>query len=639
MNARRSNALALTVLAVLSFFVFAFAFLRFPLIHDSDSYLHLAIARFYGERGFVEVLPWTRLSALNEGLGDKELLFHAALVPFSSWMDAAVGGRLALAAFNTAIVVTVAVLAVRMIGSWGFVVPILLYLGSMPFLSRAVRLRPELLSLLLLLAAISFASRRAWILFGVVSFLYALSYTAIHFYLGLAGFWFLIDWWFERRPNWRTILVPCLGVSAGVLCHPGFPSNVRVWYFQAVLFFQMKSSLDVGNEIFPPLMGPALLASAGLIVGIGAILLARQRAEVDVEEGDQRLARYLGVSACVTAMMYASMARMSIYAAPIIALAVLAIFRSRGFSLTRTMRLGVVRIPLFVGIGVALLLGILSLRGTPLIAMTREGPTMVAEADWEAFGRVVPDQARIATDWANAELYAFWAPQGQYLNVLDPMFMAIPYPRQYALQRRVFAGEEPDIPLAVAGELLSDFIAFDRTGAPEPLLERVTHDPRILAIDSGYQFLGRLSPEGQKFFVLDWRAVIIRNRWPNFADVERFGSPWPRAKNRHERAIEGFVDANRLGTGTCFAFVRRLDSRGESAIAYEFVPYGPAELRVDGETIVSVDASVRGILGRGVRVSIPASADQRFLEVRTCGATNGRAGFYLLERQDASIRD
>src|SRR5512140_917224 len=156
MSDRRFAALAALSLFAVSFFAFAFLFLRFPLIYDTDSYFHLAVGRLYATSGIVHSLPWARMSVMHEGYGDKELLFHVFLAPFTRMMDGAVGGRIALATLNASLVALLAWLGVTLAGRWGAIAPLLVYAGSAPFFARAVRLRPELLALMLLVAAIWF---------------------------------------------------------------------------------------------------------------------------------------------------------------------------------------------------------------------------------------------------------------------------------------------------------------------------------------------------------------------------------------------------------------------------------------------------------------------------------------------------
>src|SRR5213592_2810870 len=70
---------------------------RFPVLPDADSYYHLAVARAYAEHGLFYRPDWARFSIMHDGFGDKELLFHVLLIPFTRLADPTRGGVVALA--------------------------------------------------------------------------------------------------------------------------------------------------------------------------------------------------------------------------------------------------------------------------------------------------------------------------------------------------------------------------------------------------------------------------------------------------------------------------------------------------------------------------------------------------------------
>ena len=179
------------------------------------------------------------------------------------------------------------------------------------------------------------------------------------------------------------------------------------------------------------------------------------------------------IAAIVFLILFARFGRMATYAFPLAALAVLlpANRRLAPFVLAAS---AVAAIPFA--------------RDPHLLALLRTD--VITEADLDAFGRAMPPGAKVAAEWGSGELYAFWAPQGRYLNVLEPLFMARPFPRQYAAQRLLFSGMAPD-PIAVMRELDSDYIAFDRTGVPPLFLARMQSDPRFQPVYAGYNVLLR----------------------------------------------------------------------------------------------------------------------------------------------------
>lgn len=547
---------------VVAFFVFAFLFLAAPVIPDADSYFHLAVAREYAAHGYLDALPWARFSVLGQAYGDKELLFHYLLVPFASWMDAATGGRLALALLNAGFAAAMTFFAARALGWWSVLVPLWLYIAAPMLTFRLIRLRPELVALLLLLAFIHAAAARRVRWVAVLAAAFALSYTAVHVIVGLPLLWLAFT---PRERDWKLPLAATVGAAAGVLVHPGFPANVKIWWIQNVVFFFEKSGLDVGTEIEAAPLRFLLLLNLGWWAGVALLwFFGRGRTP------DRRRFLFLAIAAAVFAVLTLLLQRMAVYFVPLVTLLLLTKLEGEPHPPRARLALGL------------LATALLSLPAST--GIVRELlPDSGWEADYAAFGKAVPPRAKVAAHWGPAELYCFWAPQGRYLNVLDPVFMAVWSRTVYDAQRRVFEGREPDVPHVVRTTLDSDYIAFPSTS---PLFEQLQVDPRIVPVSNGL-------------------TVLVR-----VVESDRFVRLTPSR------------DFNEVRSARCETV--ELVAEGPR---FELAPHGPAELRVDG----GPPRRVRGaLLGRGVLVRLPPGA-HRFT-MTTCPAKDGINGFYLLRR-------
>src|SRR5262249_51370975 len=135
---------------------------------------------------------------------------------------------------------------------------------------------------------------------------------------------------------------------------------------------------------------------------------------------------------------------------------------ARGGFERRPRLLGSTTLPLAAGLLLAALVGAPELlaQARTFRSRTTPGPNGERLRDREAFARAIPDGALVAAPWRSTALYLDLAPQGRYLNVLDPTFMAHDFPEVYAVQRDVFDGVEPDVPFALAHGLGSDILAF-----------------------------------------------------------------------------------------------------------------------------------------------------------------------------------
>ena len=317
-KAHRFAAAAAFVLALLG----GFWLHHGSVLHDTDAYFHLAVARAYaaGLDGAVDGLPWVRLSIMHDGFGDKEWLFHVLLEPFASREDPVSGGRLALILAGAVLAATVAALAAPELGLWAALLPLWIVYASTETAWRLVRLRPELLALFLLLLAVDAMGRGRDRLLGVIAFVFTLSYTAFHVLPGLAGLVFLAQGLLTRRWRVRMPAYATLGGLAGLLAHPHFPKNLEVWLIQNVQFFAAKGVLDVGTEIRPNTTDVLLMVNLGLFLGLAVLWRSSRPVETASPEDGTRLfdrSIALGVTTVVFGGLYLLMSRFSIYAFPL----------------------------------------------------------------------------------------------------------------------------------------------------------------------------------------------------------------------------------------------------------------------------------------------------------------------------------
>lgn len=561
---------------VASFFLFSFLFLAAPAIPDADSYYHLAVARAFATGGYPEALPWARFSALGQTFGDKELLFHVLLVPFT-WSDAATGGRLALALLNACFAAAMTAFAARRAGWWSVAVPLWLYASAPMLTFRLIRLRPELVALLLILGLLAAAARRRYVPVALVAALFALSYTAFHVVLGLA-----VLWSFVHR-DWKLPLSACAGTAVGLLVHPGFPGNLRVWWIQNAMLFLEKPRLDTGTEFTPTTTDFFFIQNLGWWAGISLLVfLSRGAAASSTPEEPERTpaagaaaAPLLFIAVVVFGGLTLLMQRFAVYFVPLVTLLALERLRRPRAALA------------------LLAVSLLSLPATARIYRELLIDTG-SEPDYARFAQALPPGAKVAAHWGPSEFYVFFAPQARYLNVLDPVFMAVPFPRIYAAQRRLFDGFEPDVPYVTKHILDSDYIAFPATS---PLFERVQHDPRVVPLYSGATFVGRIRPSDA--FVRDWNG-------------RRFGE---------------YVDAR--GSAPCARFVRDETVAADVTRVYELASYGSAEITI-GDALHLRAGPSRAILGQGTAFRVRLSPGTHRFTVTTCRDESGMSGFYLL---------
>jgi hypothetical protein len=627
-------ALFALLFGLLAAFVFAM-----PVLYDTDSYCHLGIALDYQESGLLEDLPSVRYSVMSEGFGDKDLLFHLLLSRFVH-AGSSDGGRVALALLGAAALTAVSMLAARAVGSWGLLVGPTLMLLAQDLPDRLLRLRPELLGLLLLLLATDAAARRRHRTVGLLFLILTLAYNISQLLVIFVAGWFAVRWWRRNRPEWAGVLYPLLGIGLGLVLHPHFPKNLEVWYLITFEHLGRIGEFSEGGaellparavDIFRNNLGwwVAMIGLAAALTRLPAGSAAREQsaslqpaAHSDGDEAGCYTVAALGFAALYFGVMW----RFGLYFYPFVTLAILHEARQHGFRFGGwTPAAGRARLPTAAFMVVVVALALIPARAMARFFLDSRAPGPPREVEWRQFGAAVPEGARVAAPWGEAGAYMFWAPQGRYLNILDPLYMADEFPKEYAAQKALFAGELPDVPLAVGRWLDSDHLAFSRFLAPPRLLARAAADPRLEPVYSGYNLLYRLRPHANESFWLDW-SYRIEGTGTRPRDPDRY----LRASGE-DAALEGFVDANRVGAdGRCVQFMHPFKLDAPERLRLEFAPYGPGRLAIDGELRVDLRAATGAVLGKGVQVELDLAAGAHLAEVESCPApATTWNGFFL----------
>jgi hypothetical protein len=598
------------------------------MLYDSDSYYHLTIARAYLQRGLFFDLPWARFSAMHAGFGDKELGFHLLLLPAAAMSDPVFGAKLTLAVLIATILTSFGRLAVQAGGAPALVLPALALFGSLSFDLRIIRLRPELLALLLLLWTVHLLCERRALAAGACACAFALGYTAIHALLGVCGLCFALRSWLDRRASWALLLAPVSGALVGLALHPHFPQNLRVFYLQNVVFWRYQNTADIGDEILPLGLWRWLHYDWPLLLGC-ALMLSTLRRVGALEPAARAVGLLQSAAALPFLLLFVHSARFAVYAIPFGLLAGMWAVRLCGFAPdTRLWLCGRAGPRAWL---VWLLLGCVSV---PLTAAALEEQVDRGDCVWpalrgdlERLGRALPDGAKVAAPWDRSEDYMYFAPQARYLNVLDPLFMRAAYPQAYRDQGELFAGQRLDVPLTLRAGLDSDFLVFP--GRKHlALREQLAGDPRLESMLPQSQMLYRVLPERARAFVRDFRVAEQRAGL-----LQPSTARYPRHPSAAGREVEGMIDGARLPgaqrAGGCLWFAPEPAAEQASAAEYELASTVPARLWLGERVVASLSASKRLLLGQGTRIQIPSLST---LAIELCPEHSSAPNFYMLRR-------
>ncbi len=616
---------------LVSLIFFLYLFTKIPLLHDGDSYFHLSVARIYAQEGFIDHLDWARFSIMHDAFGDKEFLFHLLLMPLVHWLPSDWGGKVALALLNALVAAMIANLSIRAIGKWGIFVPIWVFGTSAAFTLRMSRLRPEILSLIILICATWAASRSKYRWLLVFSALYALSYTAFHVLVGLSFGWFIVLGRAYHRWEWRIPVYSIMGAAVGLAVHPHFPANLNIWVIQNLDFFLLKNQIAVGNEIQPAPIETILSLNLGWLIGLVIFWWSTEKVRVDsTPAGPECL--FL-INAIAFTLLYLAMQRFSIYCIPFVTLALLFGIKHRKLKIGRWTHLpwrG--RLPFAITFSLCLCTSILSAWYVYVNLKDHSVFDAAHRRDWRALGQVIPEGAKVAAPWDASELYVWAAPQGRYLNLLDPVFMVVPHPQAYWVQQNIWNGSEPDVPTALKTYLDSDYIAFPYRKHFK-LFKRLSADPRVRLVYLGYTAVFQLKPDAENRFITNWKTFPDTGNWPpqleDRIDDTEYNSNFLKSRYAaHGEYVNGKSGddenkcVNRVHTKTVNAAVR---------LNYEISSYGGYKFWLDNKLIISHPMPDQAVLGWGTRVALELDKGPHIFSIRTC-PHEGRNGFYFLQR-------
>jgi hypothetical protein len=451
-----------------------------PTLFDHDGYYHIEVAALMRAHGPLRALPWAAFSMFRDHFGDKELLFHAFLIPFT-WLGLIPGAKLATVLLDTAIVtLTYHLLRVHRARAPGLWMLLFVSAASL-FYWRMGQCRPHLGSILCVLAGLHLLARRRPIALAALSAVYALAYTASHVILILALGAAVLHRLLPPRPApvqaagaavLHRLLPPrptpvqaagaavlqrlslprlalelplaaLLGLAAGFALHPAFPHNLVIWKIQNVDFYRFawaKDLLGLGTEI-QPLAPLEFLANHLVLLSlwtfIGGLALWRWR----------RLTYETAVFAMGGAafgVLAFTGARFTEYWVPLSVMALAMMARDLELGVSR-LRARWLRGSAIAGAGAVLALSTVSNLGDAVRYLTALAPAReVYDASLRDIGAILAREASgeivYHSAWSDAPALMLFNDRSRYLVVLDPIYFYTADPRRYLAFRTLNEG-------------------------------------------------------------------------------------------------------------------------------------------------------------------------------------------------------
>ncbi|MBF0490072.1 MAG: hypothetical protein HQL15_05565 [Candidatus Omnitrophica bacterium] len=622
---------------IISTIALYYIFSHFINLSDADGYFHLAIAKLYYQQGFIDKLNWARFSIMSQHFGDKDFLFHVFLIPFVNFLPQNIGIPLVSSLLAALVLTTIYYLCLKSIGPRSWIIPLWLILTSANFAVRLTQLKAELFAIVILIFITWAVSHKKYLNALILTSAYCLCYSAYHIPLGLALLWFFSLGIFYKEWDFKIVISILLGSFIGLFLHPGFPSNLIVWYFQYISFLQFHTELTLPPELFPLTSANILIQNWGWFVGLWIIWRSSEKKYEEKTEAFREQIFFI-VNAFVFILLFIFMQRFVTYVVPLTTFAVIFTMQKRGLILGAQTRLPGQRImPFWLSFGFCLLLGISVCQYT-YATLNRYGVfTQHYQENWNSFSHELKKGSKVAAPILSSHTYVWAAPQADYLCELDPVFMAKLFPELFEKQLDIWSGDEPDVPLVVKAYLKSDYVAFSNDLSEVDLYERLMNDPRVKLKHDNLDSLFEIE-SNNKNFVLDWMTISPYLKLPlEKRKILLYGTNYPRLSAEGERSIEGYIDGLRSNPNDSSAsFVHFQDVDRPIKVTYELSCYGACKFWHNDQLVFSTNTPAKAILGHGVTFTLMLDQGPQIFTVQTFSYRK-HLGFYLLERNKHEV--
>ncbi len=244
-------------LAVYLFCCAVCAYFQFqsPYLPEPDSYFHVKAALLMRQHGlFLKGFPWAHFSLWRDGYSDGCLLYHLLLIPFT-FGGLVFGAKAAAVLFSAFalssffMILTLNRIPHRIYWFW------LLLMGGGFFWWRVLAVRPQVLSISLLMWSLHFLLNDRKRPFALLCFLYPFAYVAAFLPVVFAALRWAYLKVVERRSEHRILLAGSGAYVLAMLLHPYFPKNLRFFYVQNLvsMFYSVTRKVELfqGGEIRP----------------------------------------------------------------------------------------------------------------------------------------------------------------------------------------------------------------------------------------------------------------------------------------------------------------------------------------------------------------------------------------------------
>lgn len=393
-------------------------------ILEPDQFYHFRHSALYAERGvFSSAFPWTQFSVWKTHSADIWYGFHILLIPFTLFSNELVAMKIAAALFAGIALFTLYKVFRRHEFRYPIFWTLLIYFATPNFLFRFSMLRPNTLTIALLVALFSLLIKPVgqnpktnhWFVLGITTLL-----TFLH----LSFFWVAalimvvttgVRWLIERRLEWQKMLLAGVGLVAGWLLRPNPIGALKILWAQLgeLMIAKQRGVLLLSGAELQPLDLAAVAAQMipFLVIWIATIIFFIRSRKQNI------WASGLILSVIFLILGFVAGRRSADFWAIFTVLSAGYIFTSLAGRAKKSATIGLVVIFMFVSIWHSYLFFELNSQ-----AHQAGGVTDLKSAAIWLKDNAKPGEIVFHTSWDSFSMLFFWNPRNYYINGADPIF-------------------------------------------------------------------------------------------------------------------------------------------------------------------------------------------------------------------------
>lgn len=224
---------------------------------DWDGYYHIRWSQLlwenFSQGKWLPEFKWLPLTVLGPDVyADHHFLFHLLQIPFLWFFEPEMAAKVGAVVFGSAAIFSVYLMLYRY-----KVDHLLLWLGALltcanPFYYRMNMGKAPPLTIIYTVLGIYLLFQRKYIWLAPLMFIFVWTYSLFPMLWGAALIWTIILGWNERRFEWRPLAYTSIGMVAGNLINPYFPTNLYLFLEHFITKFKSGAfAVGVGGEWYP----------------------------------------------------------------------------------------------------------------------------------------------------------------------------------------------------------------------------------------------------------------------------------------------------------------------------------------------------------------------------------------------------